>query len=211
MSGSCRMGTLTLALSAGSEAATPLPLLARGMQLRSRVWIPGGKAMDGQCTSQFQPAVSHLLSRKISIFIDRCVTAGIYSPALGSGPSASAVSGCGGHARGSSRSRLREQDRARFLALVIYCLKLAEMSQGTTNWKAAVPAISQRTRKKCVTREMQVGLIPSSSTGFSNSSETLLDFTTNHNCSNSHRETLLVSDFPGLNHFPDSHAIRRRI
>lgn len=181
------------------------------MQIRSRVWIPGGRQMEGQFSTQFQPAVSHLPRHQISICIDRCVTAGIYSPALGSGPSASAASGCGGHARGSSRSRLREQDRAQLLAFVIDCLKLAEMSQGTTNLNAVVPAISQRTRKKCVTREMQVGLIPSLSTGFSNSSETLLDFHANRNCSNSHRETLLVSDFSGLNYFQDLHAIRRRI
>jgi hypothetical protein len=203
--------TLTLLLSASSVAAAARLVLAACMHSFRRAWSPGGRQMEGQCSLQFQPAVSHLLRHEISIFIDRCVTAGIYSPAPGSGPSASAVSGCGGHARGSSRSRHRDRNRARFLAFVIDCLKLAEMSQGNTNLKAAVPAISQRTRKQCVTREMQVGLNSSLSTGFSNSSETLLDFANNHNCSNSHRETLLVSDFSGSNHFQDSHAIRRRI
>ena len=167
--------------------------------------------MEGQGRSQFQPVVSHLFGPEFSIFIDRCVTPGIYSLALGGGPYASAASGYGGHARRVGCSRLRDYDQARSLAAVKDCLKLAEMSQGNSNLKAAVPAFSQRTRKKCATRETQVGLIPSSSTGFSNSSEAILDFTTNRNCSISRRETILVSDIPGLNHFPDSHAIRRRI
>ena len=166
--------------------------------------------MEGQCRWQFQPVVSHLFSPEFSIFIGRCVTPGIYSLALGGGRYASAASGYGGHAKGSSRSRLSDFDQARSLVAVVDCLKLAEMSQGNSNLKAAVPAFSQRTRKKCVTREMQVGLIPSSSTGFSYSSEAILDFTTNRNCSISRRETILVSDIPGLNHSQDTHAIRRR-